>query len=74
MFLHIALSNLYYDLLSTVFGKCVLFLKVEIIIQTFGSLFQTAVFPKDGNFDKLALWYTLPILLITSDSFYDASN
>ena len=36
---------------------------------------QTAVFPTDGNFGKLALCYTLLILLITSDSlFSDASN
>ena len=35
---------------------------------------QTAVFTNDGNFDKLALWYILPIRFITSDSFRDASN
>ena len=31
-------------------------------------------FVQDENFDKLALWYALPILLITSDSFCAARN
>ena len=79
MSLHIPLSMIYYDLLSAVLGKSILFLKIYIIIRQSLDHYlkvssQTAVFPTDGNFDKLALCYTLLILLITFDSFSDASN
>ena len=51
MFLHIPLSKIYYDLLSAVQGSMSCFWKFNLLF-----FFKFYRRPKDGNFDKLALW------------------